>query len=247
MRIVVKDATMFKSSIDAISNLVDEGVFNITEKGISLMAMDPSQISMVSFFMPKSEFSSYEISKEMKIGVDIEQLSSVLSRSKKTEHLILGVDEGRLSLIFEGKNSHRTFKIPLMDIQSGAEREPNVKFNTSVTLTADGLKDIIKDAKLVSSHIEISVTKGLFRIRAHGDGSEATAEFDSGSDIIERINAEKEVKATFPIQYLENMIKGCPSSHKATLFVDTDKPLKMTYSIEGATISYYLAPRIEIE
>jgi len=247
MRIVIKDATTFKSSIDAISNLVDEGVFDITDEGISLRAMDPSQISMISFSMPKSIFSSYEVSEDTKIGVDIEQLSAVLSRSKKTERLVISVEDGKLLLIFEGANSHRTFKIPLIDIQSGADREPSVVFESSVTLSADGFKDIIKDAKLVSSHIELSITKGLFKVRAHGDGSETSAEFDVGSPIIEKLETTKEVRATFPIQYLENMIKGCPSSEKATVFVDTDKPLKMKYSIGGATVTYYLAPRIEIE
>lgn len=247
MRVVVKEATMFKSAIDAISNLVDEGVFNITDSGITLRAMDPSQISMVSFSMPKSVFSSYEISDDTKIGVDIEQLSSVLSRSKKTERLVMETDDGKLSLIFEGKNSHRMFKIPLLDIQSGSEREPSVTFETSVVLTADGFKNIIKDAKLISSHIELAITKGLFRIRAHGDGSETVAEFDAGSDVVERIKSEGEVKATFPIQYLENMIKGCSSSQKVSIFVETDKPLKMSYSVDGALITYYLAPRIEID
>jgi len=247
MRIVVKEATMFKSAIDAISNLVDEGVFDITDSGMALRAMDPSQISMVSFSMPKSVFSSYDISDDTKIGVDIEQLSSILSRSKKTERLVIEVDEGKLSLIFEGKNSHRMFKIPLLDIQSGSEREPNVTFDTFVVLTADGFKDIIKDAKLVSSHMELAITKGLFRIRAHGDGSETVAEFDAGNDALEQINSKTEVKATFPLQYLENMVKGCPSAQKVSLFIETDKPLKMSYSLGGALVTYYLAPRIEIE
>lgn len=248
MRIVVKDVAAFKHAIDAINNLVDEGVFDITDKGISLKAMDPSQISMVSFSMPKEEFSSYDIGDARKIGVDIEQFSSILSRGRKDDVLVIQVEDGRMSLTFEGKNKRRAFKIPLLDLQSGIDKEPEIKFKCHVGILSDEFKEIVKDAKLVSSHIELGISGDVFLVKARGDGSEINAEFDKHSDVVKRLeSAGDEAHATFPLQYLDDIVKGCQGSKEIIIYLDTDKPLKLVYELSGATLTYYLAPRIEVE
>ena len=80
MKLVVSDAPALKAAIDSIVNLVEEGEFEVKSDGIHLKAMDPSQISMVSFTMPKAAFEEYTISEDMRIGINISQLASVLSR-----------------------------------------------------------------------------------------------------------------------------------------------------------------------
>ena len=74
MKIVIAEATSLRDAIEVVVNLVEEGTFEISEEGIKLKAMDPSQISMVSFSMPKEMFSTYEISEPRKVGVDIDKL-----------------------------------------------------------------------------------------------------------------------------------------------------------------------------
>jgi proliferating cell nuclear antigen len=66
MRLVVQDAPALKSVIDCIASLVEEGQFEVKADGLHLMAMDPSQISMVSFSMPKSAFVEYNVTEERK-------------------------------------------------------------------------------------------------------------------------------------------------------------------------------------
>ena len=100
MKLVVNEAPALKSAMDAIVNLVDEGQFEITPEGLSLRAMDPSQISMVSFHMPKMSFVEYHVEDTMKIGLDMAQLSNVLSRGNKGEKAELSVEEGRLVVRF---------------------------------------------------------------------------------------------------------------------------------------------------
>ena len=48
----LENAKYWRDCIDALVSLIDEGLFSITNDGISLKAMDPSGISMVSFSMP---------------------------------------------------------------------------------------------------------------------------------------------------------------------------------------------------
>jgi Proliferating cell nuclear antigen, N-terminal domain. len=46
------NAKYWRDCVESIVSLIDEGSFNIAKDGISLKAMDPSGISMVSFFIP---------------------------------------------------------------------------------------------------------------------------------------------------------------------------------------------------
>ena len=49
MELIIEKADVLKRSIDAIAVLIDEAEFEVSEKGLSLKATDPSQISMVDF------------------------------------------------------------------------------------------------------------------------------------------------------------------------------------------------------
>ncbi len=245
MKLVVQDAPALKSAIDCIVNLVEEGQFEIKSDGVHLKAMDPSQISMVSFTMPKSAFVEYNVSEDTKIGMSITQLASILSRGKKGERAELAVEEGRLVLRFLGEKHKRTFKVPLIEGTDRIQREPKIEFGSSVRIKADTLKETLKDAKLVSSHVRFQVSPEQFIVEVKGDNGEVKAEFDKGEEA--EISTKAPVKATFPLQYLEDMVKSTSSQSLVTLNLETDRPLKLEYEIEGAKLVYYLAPRIETE
>ena len=76
------NAKHWRDCIDAIVSLIDEGLFSISPEGITLKAMDPSGISMVSFTMPKKAFSKYEIEKAVSIGLNLDNLSKILARTR---------------------------------------------------------------------------------------------------------------------------------------------------------------------
>lgn len=244
MRIVVKEAQAFKSVIDCIVSLIEEGHFEVTHQGLSLRAMDPSQISMVSLNMPKSAFIEYNVTDETKLGLNIVQLSSVLSRGKKNEKVEMYTEEGRFVIHFIGEKHKRVFKIPLLDSGERLQNEPKLDLKNSVTMRADTIKDVLKDARLVSSHINMQITAEHFLIFVSGESGEIKSEFEKGAELTE-IKYTNGAKATYPLQYLEDMVKASSSSAIIKLNMETDKPIKVEYEVEGAHISYFLAPRIE--
>ncbi|MFA5077545.1 MAG: proliferating cell nuclear antigen (pcna) [Candidatus Micrarchaeia archaeon] len=245
MKIIVGDAPAFKSSVDAITSLVEEGVFEISKSGLYLKAMDPSQISMVSFAMPKEAFVEFSVEEERKIGLDIGQLSSVLARGGRGDRVELGAEDGRFVIRFIGEKKKRTFKIPILDIGEGMQKEPKIEFNNLVRINADAFREVLKDAKLVSSHIRLALSPGAFIAEVKGDSGDVHEEFEKDSNEIAEIKATGSMKATFPLQYLEDITKASPSSEVITVHIETDRPLKIEYKIGGASVKYYLAPRIE--
>jgi proliferating cell nuclear antigen len=247
MKLVIQDAPTLKAAIDSIVCLVEEGQFEVKADGLHLKAMDPSQISMVSFTMPKAAFLEYNVSEEIKIGLDISQLANVLSRGKKGEKAELTIEEGRLVVKFYGEKHKRTFKVPLIESGDRVQKEPKIEFKNSAKIKADAIKETLKDAKLISSHVRLQLTPEQFIVDVRGENGDVKAEFDKGgADVVELI-ANTPAKATFPLQYLEDMVKATSASSVVTVNLETDRPLRLEYDIEGAHVVYYLAPRIETD
>jgi proliferating cell nuclear antigen len=247
MKLVVPDAPTLKSVIDCIVSLVEEGQFDVRSDGIHLKAMDPSQISMVSFLMPKEAFVEYNLTEDVKLSLDISQFSNILSRGKRGEKAELSIEDGRLLVKFSGEKHNRMFKIPLIELGDKVQREPKIEFKNFAKVRADALKEALKDAKLVSSHVKFNLTPSSLIVDVKGDNGEVKAEFEVGSAEVLELKSEQMVKATFPLQYLEDIVKGTSSSSIITLYLETDRPLKLEYEMEGAKFVYYLAPRIETE
>ena len=77
MKLKLEDPTLFTKSIELISDLVMEVRIKINEFGLSLVAIDPGNISMVSLKIPKSAFKEFESGEEV-LGVSIDQLKKML-------------------------------------------------------------------------------------------------------------------------------------------------------------------------
>lgn len=247
MKLVMQDAPALKSAIDSIVCLVEEGQFEVKADGLHLKAMDPSQISMVSFTMPKEAFVEYSLPEEMKIGVDISQLSNVLSRGKRGEKAELSVEEGRLVVKFFGEKHKRTFKVPLIETGDRVQREPKIEYKNHAKIKADAIKETLKDAKLISSHVRLQLSAEQFVVDVRGENGDVRAEFEKGSPELAELEAPAPAKATFPLQYLEDMVKATSSSSLVSINLETDRPLKLEYDVEGAKVVYFLAPRIETD
>jgi len=247
MKLVIQDAPALKAAVDSIVCLVEEGQFEVKADGLHLKAMDPSQISMVSFTMPKAAFLEYNVSEEIKLGLDISQLANVLARGKKGEKAELSLEEGRLVVKFYGDKHKRTFKVPLIESGDRIQKEPKIEFKNSAKIKADALKETLKDARLISSHVRLQVTPEQFIVDVRGENGDVKAEFDKGGVDVVELNSNSAAKATFPLQYLEDMVKATSAASVVTINLETDRPLRLEYDIEGAHVVYYLAPRIETD
>ncbi|MCX6778045.1 MAG: proliferating cell nuclear antigen (pcna) [Candidatus Micrarchaeota archaeon] len=246
--IQIDDARTWKSCVDAIVNLIEEGTLEISEDGVSLRAMDPSQIAMVGFRMPKSAFSEYKVESATKLGLNFENLSKILARTRGKEKLEMSLDENKLVLNFTSEAGSRNFKVPLVEMPPGTHKELKIEHDAEIVMRGGNFKEILRDAVLISSHISLKAEPGALVVEAHGDSTDFVVHEEAkGGGGIDKIDAKAEAKATFPLQYLDDISKACPDDERMTIKLKTNKPLKVEYKIGEAELSYFLAPRIETE
>ena len=243
--IKIDDARYWKNSVDSIVSLIDEGSFTITKEGISLKAMDPSGISMVSFFMPNKAFSKYDVDKDAVVGLNMANLGKILASARPSEQLVMKDSDNKFAIEFIGQHSRRRYKLPKIEVRDGAGKEPTVEFDASVEVKSDSLKEILKDAGLLSTYIGFKADKDSFVVAAKGDAGELEEEHTNNTDAIKKMAVTKASSATFNLDYMERMVSACPSNSNIMLSLKSKEPLRVDYKIGDASVAYYLAPYME--
>lgn len=246
MKLVLEKAGMFQKSIDAIAVLIDEAEFTVDEKGLSLKATDPSQISMIDFVLEKKAFKAFDVGEKTKIGLDLDYLRQVMSRAKLDDELTLELDEtkSRLNVSFRGASS-RKFNIPLIDISSAELPNPKIEFDAEVRLLASVLQDALKDASLVSSHVSIGVEDDKFIVKADSSKGNLDSVTEKDKKNLIELDAKQNAMSMFPLDYLQDMLKTAQGNSEIEVKLKGSAPIQVAYGIGDAKITYFLAPRIE--
>jgi len=249
-RVRVADAKLLRDMTTAISILIDEATFNLTQEGLKLRAMDPSRVAMVDFEWPKTVFDEYTCTEPMKMCINISEMLKLLRRAGKDESVELALDEktGRLQVTIRGKYV-RTFNMPTLEAMEEEVPTPKVSFNVSAKATTEGLREAIEDASLVSDHVRIEADNEKLVMNATGDLMGATIELKKGSDALLNLEAKEPSKATFSLSYLSEIVKAAvATSDVATIEFSTDMPIRLDFQQQKeGKLTFYLAPRIEVE
>ena len=243
MELILKDASMFKKSIEAISVLIDEAELVVKEDGLELKATDPSQISMVDFSMSKDAFEKFEV-EENRLGLDLDYLNQVLSRAQSSDKLTLSTTDNKafLEVKFDGK-AKRAFQVPLIDISSSEVPTPKIEFDAELTINSSFVQNALKDVALISSHITMGCDKDKFFVSANSSKGNLNEEATKDGVTITEFKVKADCKSMFPLDYLQDMLKA--ASGDISLFIKSNAPVKISYPIGDARITYFLAPRIE--
>ncbi|MFH0970188.1 MAG: proliferating cell nuclear antigen (pcna) [Candidatus Diapherotrites archaeon] len=246
MELVIERAEVLKRSVDAIAVLIDEAEFEVSSKGLSLKATDPSQISMVDFEFEKSAFKKFHVDNTLRIGLDLEYLNQVMSRSKPNDEVMLKLDDdsSKLMITFRG-TSTRTFSVPLIDISSGELPNPKIEFDAMVKVKAGVLQDALKDAGLLSTHLTLGAKMDSFFVKAVSSKGELMNETSKGSDSLPDLSVKKDCSSMFPLDYLSDMLKAAGGDTDVLVKLKENAPVEINYKIGDAKMRYFLAPRIE--
>ena len=240
MLIKLENPGFLSKIIEIISELVTEVRIKVNDSGLSITAIDPANISMVRFVLPKSSFSQFETGDEV-LGINLDNLKRILKRSGPSSSLILEKKENLLNIqIFD--RIKRNFNLSLIDIEGEEKDLPALEFSSVIEINSRDLSDSIEDCLVVADACSFIINNGKFIIEAKGLNS-AMSEF-SGDEA--KISAEN-CKSRYSLEYLQKFIKGAKLAEKVILKFANDHPLRMDIKNELIELSFLLAPRVETE
>lgn len=238
MMIKLDDPKLLSDAISIISELVTEARIKLLEDEMSIIAVDPANVALVIFKLPKESFSKYETGSEA-WGVNLEDLKRILKRASRSSSIVFEQEDNQLKIsIFD--RIKRVFTLSLIDISSEDKDIPELQFAGRVKMPSDSFSQAIEDARVVADSCSISAGEGFFIIEGHGSLNSARAEFSGDEAKISGIATSR-----YSLEYLMKFIKAAKISEKVNINFSNDYPLRLDFPGEKMGIGFILAPRVE--
>jgi proliferating cell nuclear antigen len=258
------DSSVLRECIESLTAIVDEGKFRLTESSLTLRAVDPANVAMVSFELQRDAFDHFmfavkessseadteaetetEAKDEIEIGIDFVKLLGILSIGGR-EEVELELDE-HVQKLFT-KMGSLAYTISLLD-PSSLRKEPKVpelEFPVQVIIETEEFRRTIRAAEKIGDHIVLGVDGEVFYMETEGEMDKL------------RLGLTKEqliqltpgtVHSLYSLDYISAMSKGMSHAENITLNLGKDYPLRIDFDVADGKgkVSYLLAPRIENE
>ncbi|MFP4045527.1 MAG: proliferating cell nuclear antigen (pcna) [Candidatus Aenigmatarchaeota archaeon] len=242
----LSDPSLLKDSIDTISKLIHEGIFEADEESLSLKAADRSTVAVVDFELKADAFEEYECDEKKELGVNIENFIQILKRAKGSDTLGFELSEDESQLIITIENdTKREFAMPLLSISSGEIPDTEqLEFPVEVEMKSSLIDKTVSDAEIISDSVVFKGEEGLLTMEAEGDSS--SVKIETEAEKLVDMKVDEETRSRYPIDYLKKMIKAAKISDVVSVRFGNDYPMKLEFSEpEKIRLSFVLAPRVE--
>jgi len=231
---------LLSKAVELISDIVTEVRLKVGEYGLSITAMDPANVAMVQYKLPRTAFAQFESDTET-LGVNLDNLKKILKRASAGSALILQKVDNNLTIEIQDRIK-RNFSLNLIEIESEDKELPELEFAAKIALPSIDLIASIEDCAVVDDACSFITEQGKFIIKAKNLNS-ARSEFSSDEATINAENA----RARYSLEYLQKFIKASKLTDKTYLQFATDHPLKMDVQVGAMSLTFILAPRVETE
>lgn len=241
MLLKLDNPKLFTDVVSIISELVTEVKINVGEEGLKIIAVDPANVALVSFLLPKTTFSQYEVGNNETLGVSLDSLKSILKRSSSSSSLVMQSKENTLKVEIHDKIK-REFNISLINIEKEDKEMPDLEFECKVEMKSSDFSKAIEDCSVVADSCSFAIKDGNFIVEAKGLHS-AKSEFSGDEANVDG----KGGRAKYSLEYLEKIIKSSKLAGKVGINFSDDYPLKLEYLEDKFGLAFVLAPRVETE
>ncbi|MBT6690149.1 DNA polymerase sliding clamp [archaeon] len=238
MILKLDDPKLLGDAIDIISNVVVEVRIKLLEDGLSVVAVDPANVALVIFRLPKESFSQYEVGSEV-WGVNLGDLKKILKRASGAASVTLEEVEGKLKITVFDKIK-RNFSLALIEVSAEDKDIPELNFGARVEMNARDFSQAVEDANVVSDSCAFVLKDDVFAVEGNGTLNSARAEFSGGD-----LELFGQGRSKYSLEYLMKFVKGMKISGNVVVNFSDDYPLRLDFPGEKMGIGFVLAPRVE--
>ena len=235
-------AGIFKCLIDCTKELWSSVNFVFDADGLRLRAMDSSHVALASLTLTPAAFFSFKCPEKVELGIHFDALSMVLKSCGVDDQIAVryAIDSDYISI---SRGEDRQWDLKLLEIEQDEMTVPDQIYDISATAVTSDLQKCLKDLReMAADTIAVSMQQHVMAFTVEGHLGNGTASMKDGIDIEGQMDCE----CKYSVKYLSAFMKGNPSlCPKVRLRMGKDTPLCVTYDLEGGTLEFYLAPRIE--
>ncbi len=242
MLLKLDNPKIFAEIVSIISDMVLEVRMKVSKEGMSIIAIDPANVAMISFKLPASAFSELDVENEEVLGVSLDSLKAVLRRVKSGSELVITKQENELKLVINDKIK-REFNLALIEIEGEEKEIPSLDFVSRIEMSSTDFSEAIEDCSVVADSCSFISEPDKFVMHAKGSLNSFKSEFSSDEVNI----TAQEANSKYSLEYLQKMIKATKITDKTILNFSNDYPLKIEFNTPFIELYFILAPRVESE
>ena len=245
-RAVSSNPDAWKALADALSGLVEEASFEVSPEGISLRAMDPSRVAMVSLSWTSSSFEEYSCGSSTSISIRVDDLRKVMKRVDKKDKIIVELGEGTIT--FRLKDGYeREFVVPLVEAGEALRPLPKLSFNVQAKITQRALRKLLEDVEAVSDHVTLRAGQDALEFHGRSELGQVKARLTTGDPDLLELAVKEPSEATYSLEYLSDFVKSIKPAEVTMLEFSSRMPIKLAFPLDerGSVMEFYLAPRME--
>lgn len=238
-------AEVLQGTIDLIGALVDEAKIKISDKGLSIAAVDQANVAMVHLELETRAFDTFNLAKTT-IAVDVNKFKETLGSATPGTDVELEL-EGSKKLIV--RHGCYTYRLSLLDVKSARKepKEPNISLPNTIVLSGAALKSLVKESEKMTDAIVFSTKGKSLVVEATGDLDSFSAEIPES--MLTTLNTEGDMRSMFTLSYIKDVVTALAKSDRVTINLGIDYPIKFSSAFAGGNgnVSFHVAPRIEGE
>ena len=234
-------AKTFLTVVQALGNIVDESLMNFSAAGLSVKALDPAQIALISIEIPSNTFITYNASKELSVGVNLANLLKTLPKPKKGDKLVFRANEEFYEFLIEGITTKR-YKFRSVEVSASQIPEIDLDFKVKAIAIAKAFRDAIKDLKGAEVITFEAQDDQYLYLRAPELGAEAKLSKIGGSLL--DMEVKEPSRNNYDEDYINKVLNLATISDTIEIRFGSGIPLNLSFTfVEGGSVKYLLAPK----
>jgi len=252
-------ASILKKILESIKDLEQANFDCSTTGGISMQAMDPNHVSLISLLLRSDGFDEYRCDRNLSLGINISSMAKILKCAGNDDNVTIKADDKGdvVTFMFENEKQDRLseFELKLMDIDAEHLGIPDTEYKAVIKMPSAEFQRICRDLTVLGDTVIVSATKEQVKFSVSGDmGSgnifvKQSADADAKPEEATTIELQEPVTLTFALRYLNSFTRATSLHGSVILSMSKDVPLMVEYRIgdQLGYIRFFLAPKIDEE
>ena len=227
-----------------------------SEDGLYTQGMDGAHVCLFELSLKSEWFSSYEVEKDITIGVNCELIFKVLNCLEEFQSIEITYNEGdKLNIKLTPNEGVRgivkEFEMPLVDIDSDVLEIPDTDYSADIEISSNEFRELISQLSIFGTDITFNCRDEI-KITGTGEYGIMNAIISENDISMYQIEEDTELSLSFAGKYLQEMSSFSKVNSSINLHFSKDTPMKMQYNMDGEDeekclnyVRFFLAPKIE--
>ena len=262
----IQKADIFIQMFQNIKLFTNSVCLSFYEERLYVQGMDNNHVSIFEINLMKEWFDLYQLSSPLTIGVNTIIFHKILNTRGQDHKILLSIEKNnqdKLSIDFicDSKGEfNKAFHMPLMELDTEHMGIPDTEYDLEFTLSSKKIKSIIDELSNFGDTINITYENDIVQFSSQTE-SEGSMKIKADVEDFELCSVVEGaiVDSGYATRFIQFMTHFHKINKSCTIFIQSDIPTQLKYSLEDKTdeeneernieqenyVRFFLAPKIK--